>query len=107
MICPSCDGSKESFGFVDGLKDGKHYGYSGWHRCSTCQGTGEITDEHALQREEGKLLRRFRGHEKHLSQRDAGRCWGIDFVLLSKMEAGRVPIPDELWVKAGREKPLL
>lgn len=98
ITCPSCRGAKQHRVMV--CFRSKHGGCEERiEQCDICQGTGRITYQQAEQIDQGRGLRQFRVKELKISQREAGKLWGLDFMLLSKMEAGRVPIPAELWEK--------
>lgn len=102
MICPSCHGAKTQEVMVCFRSK-----YGGCERriekCDTCQGTGEITEQQKRQIERGRILRHFRVHEKKETQREFAAKYHMDFALLSKMEAGRVPMPEELWETIEKE----
>lgn len=89
MECPTCKGEKRSLAHLNtGLDSSKHR----WEviDCMTCQGTGQITPEHAKRIEEGKALRAKRLKSGELLYEAAARM-GITPAQLSAMEQGRIP----------------
>lgn len=58
MQCPHCEGRKGGPGFVHYTPErGKQSGYQDFVACSTCKGTGEVTEEQGALLLEGDRLR--------------------------------------------------
>jgi len=89
--CPTCDGEKIVFVFADGHRaDGSPIHDNGPRKCSTCAGTGEITDEHAERITEGQRMRLER-IGNGLTLREAAHLAGTTPAKLSALEQGRIP----------------
>lgn len=89
MICPTCNGTKESLVFYSGKT--KH-GF-GPIACQTCDGEGTISEEKAGWIARGRELRAARVSTGK-SVRDEAKRLGIAPVELSRRERGQVN-PDE------------
>jgi hypothetical protein len=91
MICPSCNGAKRLFAFWDGRdKDGKATSGSGMVNCFTCDGAGEITEEHARRIAAGRARMEARIARRVTLKEEADRL-GITPAELSAIESGREP----------------
>lgn len=101
MLCPSCNGTKRSYAFIE-YADKK--GNQGWIECHTCKGTGEVDDDYSRRIEQGRRLRhkRVKGGA-YLTQKEMALKAGVDVVSLSKMEHGEQPIPESVWQAYGLE----
>jgi hypothetical protein len=89
VICPACNGEKQSMGFVDGYdaRTGKSWGEYRAIGCFTCHGTGEVDDGYPVRRAWGEMIRRARV-DRSLTLRDLGERVRIDFTRLSRIEHG-------------------
>lgn len=85
ITCPTCHGEKECFVFEN---RGDHPHTSGYRPCFTCNGAGEITDEHKARIEQGRKLKQDRYDRKETLIDCASRL-GITVVELSAIENGR------------------
>lgn len=89
MICPGCKGEKRVFVFADGHhEDGTPFHNNGYRDCFTCDGSGEITDEHIARIAAGRKLRDERV-SKRVSLMDAAHERGISPEDRSAIEMGR------------------
>ena len=85
IICPSCDGRKENFVFVN--RGTQPHTQETWP-CSTCKGIGSITAEHMARIEAGAVLRAER-QSRDMSLREEAARLGIKPSELSARENGR------------------
>ncbi len=98
-VCPSCNGVRQVFAFID-YADG--HGEQKYIDCSTCKGTGEVTEGYLQDMAIGRKLRDWRVKQPpYESLRDVATRFGLTPVALSHMEHGREPIPEALWEAAG------
>lgn len=96
--CPSCNGSKKLVPVFVSYAEG-HSGPPVIEiECDTCNGTGEITQEHVARRELGKKFRRYRIDVLELGLREASDQWGMTCSDLCKIEQGK-KVTD--WVPPG------
>lgn len=95
ITCPECDGHKQVIGFVCG--ENVKFNVRQLD-CSTCKGTGEITEAHQNAIRQGRVLSELRIHvAPYLSQRDAAALLGFDIYGYSRLEHG----DPELWAQHG------
>ena len=101
-ICPHCNGERQVFVFADGHHaDGTPFHSNGLRNCSTCGGSGEITEEHVRRIKVGRERREER-LSAGLSLREASRLAGISAAELSAIECGRPsPAPKDGTSKSG------
>ena len=87
MICPHCQGSKQTGpAFISSTRG--HY--MGRLPCPTCRATGRISQEHAGRIEIGRrMCEERRGRRATL--REEGTRLGVDFPEWSRIEAGHFP----------------
>lgn len=85
ITCPHCDGKRQVYAF---LNHGPDMHASGFINCQACNGTGEVTQEHAARIASGEKARRER-IERGESLNDAARRLGITPAQLSARERGR------------------
>lgn len=86
MICPKCEGRKGGDAFVCG----RNVGGIRWMTCSTCKGTGEITDEQNDRIQEGRAFAVERMDRRQTVRKEAERL-GCSVVEVSDIEHGREP----------------
>lgn len=92
MICPKCKGAKTLSGLWDGVDaTGKRIGGAGAWSCSTCNGTGEVTQEQNDDIVAGHKMREDRVG-RGLSLRAEAERLGVPEMELAKMERGLVPV---------------
>lgn len=89
MTCPSCNGKGEGYGIACGSSGCR----TGALKCSTCKGTGEITEEHMKRIEEGRKLHEGR-IARRVSQREEAKRLNMDVVLYSKVEHGDITMEE-------------
>jgi hypothetical protein len=89
ITCTHCDGRKESLVMACGPKGGYH----GMMACSTCKGTGEITEAHGERIKQGKLMREER-IERRVVVREEAKRLGVDLGAWSRIEQGGEPQAD-------------
>jgi hypothetical protein len=85
MRCPDCSGLKKRkvlLNFADKPCEWRELD------CFTCNGTGEITEEHQRKIEIGKAMRRDRLN-RGLSQSDEAKRRGMTGIAYSKLEHGQ------------------
>ena len=87
ITCPHCDGKRQVYAFLNHGPDYRTH-TSGYVQCSTCQGMGAITTEHAERIKTGKRVQAER-IERGESLNDAARRLGISPAELSARERGR------------------
>lgn len=82
--CPSCDGSKRETVHLRTSTGGR------WENrpCSTCDGTGQVSHEHAERIKKGRQIREDRKSRLMTLRAEAARL-GISPTELSKIESGR------------------
>ena len=87
MICPHCQGSKQTgLSFINSTAGHR----IGRLPCSTCRATGRISQEHADRIEVGRRMRADRC-ERRATLREEGARLGIGFPEWSRIEAGHFP----------------
>ena len=86
MKCPSCEGEKRIMALVKYADKPCEYTQI---NCSTCLGTGEITEEHWKRIERGKVMREDR-LRRSLSQSEEAKRLGMTHIAYSKLEHGKV-----------------
>lgn len=92
MICPRCSGEKLTLAIT--CPGGRIVKSA----CTSCAGTGDITDEHAALIERARALRHKRVKEgEYEGQREAAERLGISGVEYSKLEHG----DPAAWAKHG------
>jgi hypothetical protein len=64
-------------------------GYRHESACTACGGTGQITEEHLRKIEEGRAMRDAR-RARRISQSERAAELGMDLVVYSKLENGRL-----------------
>lgn len=83
--CPHCRGEKGGVAHINTGPDRPHEW--GWLPCSTCAGTGEVSDEHLARIERGNRVRAER-LARDESLREAAKRMGITAAELSAIERG-------------------
>lgn len=96
-VCPYCNGAKKSVAFVDGIRNGQHYGELRDINCFTCRGTGEVSDLYDERLAIGKAIR-LRRVKSDATMLDWAQLVGMKAVEYSHCEHG-VPDTEELWAK--------
>lgn len=89
--CPSCKGNKGGEAFVCGPNV---HGLR-WTPCSTCNATGEITEEHLARIEYGRLMREDRIRRRLTVREEAKRLGVSSMAEWSGIENGREPETEE------------
>lgn len=87
LACPSCGGKKQVFAFQNTGEDYRQH-RQGYIDCITCDGSGELTAEHAQRIEEGRKLRKAR-IARGETLMDASLRLGLTPARLSAIECGR------------------
>lgn len=98
VTCQWCQGEGHRRGFVDGVTpDGLEFGYFTEHiKCTTCDGTGQISKQQAEWQEIGMRCRRERMLRGETIMQCADRL-GVKPFEISHMENGRLdPTPLEM-----------
>lgn len=86
--CPSCNGAKEIFAFVNTGPDITQH-RSGMNPCFTCKGVGRITGSHHSAIEAGKILRATRIRNDEAIAVAAERL-GMTSIQYIALENGRI-----------------
>src|SRR5437016_3940522 len=86
--CPACRGAGRTVVHVDGVRDGKRFGEWRQAPCSTCDGSGHVTEARATQIAEGDRLRADRLARGMTLRQEAERL-GCAPVELSRREQGQ------------------
>ena len=89
MICPSCDGRGEGYGFACGPSGCR----TGALKCHTCKGSGQIDGVLMDRIIAGRKLHEDR-QARNVSQREEAKRLGIDYVLYSKVEHGDITMEE-------------
>lgn len=93
MICPGCNGAKTFTGFVCRHKADGGYGSVETYNCHTCDGRGEITQEHHERIMVGRQMRDER-IARDESLMEAAKRMGIKTSELSAIEHGKISAAD-------------
>jgi hypothetical protein len=87
VACPFCDGKRTVFAFVNtGEDSSKHF--SGIFKCSQCNGTGEISEDHLKEYMDGRVMREARIRSGETLSAAAKRL-NMSATELSNIEHGR------------------
>ncbi len=91
VTCPACNGERSNVAFVDGHRaDGTPFGEVRRIECYRCKGSGTVPLEMLRWMQVGTLKRKER-IKRFETLKDAAGKMGIDYMTLSKMEAGLIP----------------